>query len=165
VATALYIPSPPRDLFRTIQRRIRRRPHGLQLDVWHGRRLRLLTNWHREVYEVDLLITREDIERCSTVHCVAGWVTFLTRGGLAFEETIRQMLNTCKGLRRLEGMMPNLEALTTAAADQGAPAVAAHLILTKKWPGLRTDLAFYGNNRERAEAFIADLAQREKLSA
>jgi len=79
----INIPRAPRDLWRRILTHVTKEPDTLHMSVWHG-------SW-KEGPEPEVI--RADTARaraCSTTHCMAGWVTFLTPGGLKLEENIER---------------------------------------------------------------------------
>ena len=85
----LKIPQAPPDLFCKIRRRIQRRENALDMRWWHGS--------YRKDGSYRWLYPPEDVS-CATAHCLAGWVTFLTPGGLELEKEIERRLINSKSL-------------------------------------------------------------------
>lgn len=85
----LKVPQAPPDLFCKIRRRIQCRENALDMRWWHGS--------YRKDGSYRWLYQPEDMS-CATVHCLAGWITFLTPGGLELEKEIERRIHDGKSL-------------------------------------------------------------------
>lgn len=84
---------------------------------------------------------------CNTVHCMAGWTTFLTRGGLKLEMAIEELdFGDWDRLQKAEGTKLDL--------GDGVTACAAYLILHK---------AGWGRNIRLKDFFVDDATASRKI--
>lgn len=143
----LKVPMAPQDLFIKIRRRIRRNERALNMKWWHGR----YTKDGRLIY-----IYPCDKVECATAHCLAGWITWLTPGGLELEKEIQRRWSESEPL--------NIEPTLAGWAEfkHSATAVAALLITRKAgWRGHITWTQFTTTD-QRARELIESFAEMEK---
>ena len=88
----IQIPDAPKNLWRRMLRKVttkdgRRKPN-LNMGYWHAFEQKMGDG----TMELECADTKKEVS-CSTVHCIAGWTTVLTPGGLAFEDKIKNKLD------------------------------------------------------------------------
>lgn len=146
----LRIPQAPPDLFCKIRRRIQRRENALDMRWWHGS--------YRKDGSYRWLYQPEDMS-CATAHCLAGWITFLTPGGLALEKEIEK--------RFAENRSLNLHGDVHRYADFGhsSAGIAALLICHKA--GLKDHIysGHFTSTHHHAKEVIWTIADMEKEKA
>lgn len=94
VKAPVRIPKAPKRLFRTIWSIVSKQPDRFYMGDWHrsnsvgySMHAESLLNMHAEKVGP----RSKEMKTCSTVHCMAGWITYATRGGLELERFLHDM--------------------------------------------------------------------------
>ena len=82
------IPKLPKNFWRKLLSIVTEEPSRLYMTIWHGK----WTSVGGSLVHMNAsrLIRCKD-DGCTTTHCMAGWATFLTRGGLRLEVELSRM--------------------------------------------------------------------------
>lgn len=78
----LKVPPLPLDFWRRLDKLIEKRPYKLNMGLWHG------TREGSDLQAEEVQNTKREGTHCNTTHCMAGFATFLTPGGLRFEAAL-----------------------------------------------------------------------------
>ena len=113
----LQIPRAPRNLWRKMLAQVVKDKASFNMGYWHG------YTPDGEYEFIEQASNKKEV-KCSTTHCMAGWVTFLTPDGINFEDKIR---------RKMDKDLDFLEDLSDYArgGDENETALSALLILER----------------------------------
>lgn len=145
------VPKLPKNFWRKLLKIINEKPETFRMSIWHGK-FRNIGTKREPIYTVNTIDAEPLIEcrddGCTTVHCMAGWATFLTKGGLTLETKLREMRRVDDWLRLEESSGVRLE------RGDGVTANAAQLIIHQ---------AGWGRHVKRVDFFTSESTARDKI--
>jgi hypothetical protein len=152
----LIVPTAPHDLWRRIYQRVTEHPETFSMETWHGHRIKTFCGGEQTE---DLVQVLEGVKekRCASTHCVAGYITFLTPGGLRYEENLnrRQVVYNLREMLMAQGLNDR------AIMSSDVTGTAAWMILEKS--GWMKDLkpGVFTSSRDAALRELKRLARLE----
>lgn len=154
----MQIPDAPKNLWRQMLKKVTDRKGRLnrgRLDMgyWHA-----IEKKYDGGVDLEMADTKKEVA-CSTVHCMAGWTTILTPGGLAFEDKIRKKFDSQSDVTRTKFFNSVSEYAEEADSEVG---MAALLIMEKAgWSEHVKWRHFTDMTETKAMQFIRKMAKLE----